>query len=175
MSLSVVLVAARSSNNVIGRDGTLPWEMPDDLRWFKDCTMGSCVIMGRKTAESVGRLKDRVCIVISNQPEEVVSRKCPTYIHVNSLEEALALAEELAFARASICGGETIYREALSKGLVDAIWLTEVKTTVDGDAFFPEEFLPYFEKDRWKKVFHRGENGNEHYAEATVWRRKLVK
>lgn len=126
----VVLVAAVARNGVIGRDGDLPWRIPEDLEHFKALTLGGTLVMGRKTYDSIGRpLPGRRTIVITRQPKWTADGVQV----VHSLDEALALAgdAETVF----VAGGAEIYREAMP--FADAIELTEVDAAPDGDTHFP--------------------------------------
>lgn len=128
--MPVSLIVAMASNNVIGRDGGLPWHLGADLRRFKRLTMGHHILMGRKTYESIGRLlPGRKTVVITRQPEYLV----PGASVVDSLTAALAVAEgdEESF----VIGGAEIYQLALP--VVDRIYLTRIDAEVEGDTFFP--------------------------------------
>jgi len=135
MKLSIIV--AQAQNRVIGINNNLPWHLPEDLRYFKQVTMGKPIIMGRKTFDSIGRpLPGRTNIVItrdgSYQPEGVKV--------VNSLEAARELAENICTIdgcdEAMVIGGAQIYEQALS--LADRLYLTQVHADVNGDAWFPE-------------------------------------
>ncbi|HEX2154338.1 MAG TPA: dihydrofolate reductase [Acidimicrobiia bacterium] len=126
--MAVTVVAAVARNGVIGRDGNLPWHLPEDLRRFKEMTMGGVLVMGRKTYESIGRpLPGRTTVVVTRRPDwsadgvEVAA----------SLEEALDRPGELF-----VVGGAEIYRQALE--LADALEITEVDAEPEGDTYFPE-------------------------------------
>lgn len=134
MKLSIIV--AQAQNRVIGINNNLPWHLPEDLRYFKQVTMGKPIIMGRKTFDSIGRpLPGRTNIVItrdgSYQPEGVKV--------VNSLEAARELAESICTIdgcdEAMVIGGAQIYEQALS--LADRLYLTQVHADVNGDAWFP--------------------------------------
>lgn len=134
----LALIAAVADNNCIGIGNKLPWYLPEDLKYFKAVTSGKAVIMGRTTFDSLGRpLPNRTNIVITRNP----AFTAPEGVRVvHSLDEAIALAESVAFIDGSeeiiIMGGGQIYAEALPR--VDRMYLTEVKKSVAGDAFFPE-------------------------------------
>jgi dihydrofolate reductase len=129
----IVLIVARAENGVIGVDGRLPWHIPADLRRFKQLTMGSPMIMGRKTFESLpGLLPDRRHIVLTREgswAEEGAEV-------VQSVEDALRLANA---PHVSIIGGAEIYRLFLSRA--DRIELTEVRLEPEGDTML-EPFGP---------------------------------
>jgi dihydrofolate reductase len=126
----IIIIAAMSRNRVIGRGGGIPWQLPEDLRRFRELTTGHTVIMGRRTFETIGHpLPHRRNIVITRQPGYAAAG-C---IMAGSLEEALRLAgqEQEVF----ICGGGEIYRQALP--LAQRIYLTQLDCTVAGDTLFP--------------------------------------
>lgn len=132
-------IVAVSENNAIGVKNGLPWNIPEDLKFFKDKTLNSVIIMGRKTYESLGRpLPKRTHIVISktSQPEDF-----PSGVHlVSSIEEAIKVAKTLGHEKhlqeIFIVGGGEIYKQSLK--FVDKIYLTRIHTEVDADAFYPE-------------------------------------
>ena len=126
-------MVARSDNNVIGKDNDLVWHMPADLKYFKETTSGHFVVMGRKTYESMNKpLPGRLNIIVTRQ-SDYYREAC---IVTHSLEEALALGEENGQQELFILGGSQIYRMALDTA--DRIYLTEIHSKFDGDAFFPE-------------------------------------
>ena len=127
-------IVAMSENRVIGKGNRLPWRLPEDLKRFKELTVGNVVIMGRKTFESIGKpLPQRENVVITRQKEVSYSG-----VHMaHSLEEALKWAEGRS-KEIFIIGGEEIYRLALP--YLDRLYLTLVQAQIEGDAFFPEEF-----------------------------------
>jgi dihydrofolate reductase len=128
----VSFVVAVAENNVIGREGELPWgRLPADLQHFKRLTLGHPVVMGRRTYDSLGRaLPKRPNIVITRQ-QDWSAPGCETYA---SLPAALARAAELDEEVCVIGGGE-IYRAALPAA--DVIYLTEIHHSFEGDAYFP--------------------------------------
>jgi len=132
--MSVALIVAASENNVIGKDGTMPWHLPDDWKYFRKVTNGYPVIMGRVTYESIGKpLPGRRNIVITRQ-EGMTIEGCDT---VHSLDEALVLAKEENPEETYIIGGGEIYEQAMP--LANVIRLTRVHTEIEGGtAFFPE-------------------------------------
>ena len=127
----LALIAAVASNGVIGRDGTLPWQLSADLKHFKSLTTGKRMVMGRRTWEAFPK-------PLPNREHVVVSARSLTLpdgvLLVRSLTEALALpphAEHSVF----VIGGNAMYREALP--LADDLYLTEIESNVDGDTMFP--------------------------------------
>lgn len=139
----ISLIAAMSENRVIGRENTIPWSIPSDLKRFSEITMGHPVIFGRKTFESIGRpLPGRKNIILSGQKDYRVEGA--TVVH--SLADALNLcdSEEEVF----ICGGGPLYQEAISRA--DRIYLTVVHGVYEGDTFFPEIPAAFTEISREK-------------------------
>ncbi len=128
----VKILVACDENRVIGKNNTLIWHLPADLKRFKELTTGQVIIMGRKTYESIGRpLPNRINIVITRQtgyqPEGVII--------VHSLEEALLKAKSLHRGDIYVVGGAEIYEQSMD--LADEIELTQLHDIFDGDAFFP--------------------------------------
>ena len=130
--MKLCMIVAMSRNRVIGRDGQMPWRLPQDLRRFKELTMGHPIIMGRKTHESIGRvLPGRLNVVLTRNPRYA---SAGTMVF-NCLDAALAqLSGE--HDQAFIIGGAAVYRQALP--LVQRIYLTLIKEDVKGDTFFPQ-------------------------------------
>lgn len=127
-------IVATDEQGTIGKDNDIPWYLPADLQFFKRTTMGSPVIMGRKTFLSIGRpLPKRTNIVLSRDPFFVANG----VLVVHSLEEALSLDVCQAAAEVFIIGGGEIYSRAMP--YLDRVYLTKVAIRVeDGHAFFPE-------------------------------------
>ncbi|WP_380873415.1 dihydrofolate reductase [Sphingomonas sp. DBB INV C78] len=126
----ITFFVARSDNGIIGKDGKLPWRLPEDLKRFKEMTMGKPMVMGRKTFESFPKpLPGRRHIVLTRDPAWAAEGAEVAH----SVDEAVALAgdvEEIA-----VIGGAEIY--ALFMPIADCIELTEVHRTVDGDTKMP--------------------------------------
>lgn len=121
-------IAAMAENRAIGRDNRIPWHLPEDFRWFKQTTLGGTLVMGRRTFESIGRpLPGRRTVVLSRGPFAF-----PEVLVIHSLEDLGALPSH---GRIFICGGVQIYEQALPD--CADLFLTRVKRTVVGDAFFP--------------------------------------
>lgn len=136
----VALVVAVADNGTIGRDGALPWHLPDDLRRFKAITMGAPVVMGRRTYESIGRpLPGRHNIVVSRSP----AWRAEGVTQVRDVPAALAAAGDAP--QVMIIGGAALYAEALP--LAQRIYLTRVHAAVDGDVRFPP-----LERRDWRVV-----------------------
>lgn len=142
----ISIIVAAAENGVIGRDGQMPWRLSADLRRFKRLTMGSPIVMGRKTWESIGRpLPGRTSIVVSRQP--AFQTRHPEVRVVASLPEALAAAGEAPGGddEVFVIGGAQIYELALP--LADRLYSTRVMTTLAGDAY-----LPAIQWDQWRLV-----------------------
>ncbi len=136
MSIRLAMMAAKASNNVIGRDNKLPWYLPNDLKYFKQVTLGKPIVMGRNTWESLKRpLPGRTNIVISRQPDYVAEGAKV----VATLDEALELAGHVAHIDGQdelvVIGGAQIYALALPRA--ERLYLTEVHAEVPGDTYFP--------------------------------------
>lgn len=130
-----IAIAAMSENRVIGAGNRIPWHLPEDFKFFKNTTMGHVLVMGRKTFESIGRpLPGRDTIVLSRS-----GFSHPGVRTITSLEQLEALVEG---RRVFVCGGADVYRQALPA--CDELFLSHVKRTVAGDAFFPP-FEAHFE------------------------------
>lgn len=126
-----IIVAAVSVNRVIGKDGTIPWHSPEDLRLFRAITLGGTVIMGRTTYLSIGHpLDGRRNIVVSSTLLENAGITV-----VPSFEAAVTIALAAA-APIYYCGGAQIYACALQRA--DDIYLSKMDGAVEGDVFFPD-------------------------------------
>ncbi|MCH8542466.1 MAG: dihydrofolate reductase [Alcanivorax sp.] len=144
--MQLALMVARAANGCIGRDNKLPWYLPNDLKYFKQVTLGKPVIMGRKTWESLkGPLPGRTNIVITRQGDYQAegARVVP------SLDEALTLAGHVGVIdgaeEAVVIGGAEIYALALPQ--ISRMYVTEVHADVGGDAFFPA-----VDMQQWQEV-----------------------
>jgi dihydrofolate reductase len=136
----ITLILAVADNGVIGRNGAIPWRISDDLKRFKQLTLGKPVVMGRKTWDSLPKkpLPERTNIVVTRQP----GWKGEGAIAASSLDDALAQAAQAA--EVMVIGGAEIYRAALAKA--QRIELTEVHRPFEGDALFS------FERDAWREM-----------------------
>ncbi|KYG76573.1 dihydrofolate reductase [Roseivirga echinicomitans] len=145
------IVVAISENYAIGKDNDLLWRLPDDFKFFKTVTSGNHILMGRKTYESLGKpLPNRTSVVITRNKDFEMPEG---HVVTHSLEEALAYCEKQGLSECMIIGGGKIYTEAIEKGLVDRMLITEVEAVIEGaDTFFPK-----FDKSEWK------EEGREHH------------
>ncbi|MGR3637003.1 MAG: dihydrofolate reductase [Shimia sp.] len=135
----ISLVVGRAKNGAIGRDGDIPWHIPEDLRTFQRETLGGAIIMGRHTWDSLPKkpLPRRFNIVVSRQADAAD-------VVVGSVSEAVALARDEGYDRIYGIGGAGIYAEML--GMADRLLITDVDTVIeDADTFFPE-----FLADEWR-------------------------
>jgi dihydrofolate reductase len=136
----VSLIVAMAQTGVIGRDNSLPWRLPEDLKRFRSFTLGKPILMGRKTFDSIGRpLPGRVNLVLTRDRAWLA----PGVVAVHSVDEALAQAgssKELV-----AIGGAEIYRLVLP--FARRIYLTHVHADVEGDIFFPD-----FDPTQWADV-----------------------
>ena len=159
-------IVAVAENDVIGKQGGLPWYLPAELARFKEVTMGHPIIMGRKTHESIGRaLPGRTNIVITRN-KDFKAEGCKT---VSSLDQAIELAKS---AKGSdeifIIGGEQIYKQAMP--LLGRIYLTKVYAKVDGDKFF------YYDPKDWKQISsekHLADEKNQYDFEFNILERTM--
>jgi dihydrofolate reductase len=157
----IQLVVARARNGVIGRDGTLPWHLPADLQRFKRLTLGTAMVMGRKTFDSLpGLLPKRRHIVVTRDPDWTA----PGAEVVHSLPDAFALAEP---DPVSVIGGAEIF--ALAIHYADRIELTEVLADIAGDTIMPDPR----DTGGWRETFreaHDSEGDRPAYAFVTLER-----
>ena len=159
MTMQIAMMVAAAENGVIGRDNRMPWHLPEDLRYFKQTTMGKPVIMGRKTFESIGRpLPGRTNIVLSRQHD----LQLPDGVKkVQTVQHALQLAEEAckndAIDEVMVIGGEEIYRLFMPQAT--RLYLTCVHASVEGDARFP------WQPDQWRVLSeeHHAASGDNPY------------
>jgi dihydrofolate reductase len=122
-------VAAMSAKRVIGADGKIPWHLPEDLRWFKELTMGGTLLMGRVTYDSIGKpLPGRTTIVMSRQDHLVIPG-------VQVIRDLSGLSKARIEGEVYVVGGAEIYRVALP--YCRDLYLTEVKIEATGDRKFP--------------------------------------
>ena len=130
--MKITLVAAIASNNVIGKENSLPWSIPEDLKRFKQMTSGHTILMGRKTFDSIGRpLPNRQNIVMTkdkNFQQEGIQV-------INDFDEALELIKE-SNEDVFVIGGSKIYE--LFEPVANSLAITRILKDFEGDAFFPD-------------------------------------
>ncbi len=151
-------IVAVSENNAIGRDNNLPWNLPEDLKFFKRTTMGKPVVMGRKTYEALGKpLPGRQNIVLSRQKDLVLPEGVLLF---DNVQDSVAWLEKGDFGEVFIIGGGIIFEQALP--LAERLYITRVHTTIpDADAFFPD-----IDHTHWKLTWEEPHNADEKHAYA---------
>ena len=138
--MTIKIIAALSTNRIIGDKGKIPWFIRGELKRFKDITMGHNVVMGRKTFESIGKvLEGRRNIIISNNK----SFEADGAIVENSLNLAISRCDE--GKDIFIIGGSKIYEMALK--YCDYLYLTVIHKSFPGDTYFPE-----YDASKWKLI-----------------------
>jgi dihydrofolate reductase len=144
--IEVVLVAAVAENGVIGNDGEMPWHYPEDLRRFKERTMGHPVIMGRRTFESIHArlgepLPGRTNVVLTSDPSLLPDGVVPA----TSIEAAIGAAAETGAETAFVIGGASVYEQFVSRA--DRLAITEIDAEYEGDTYFPT-----VDWERWRET-----------------------
>ena len=147
----ISLVVAAANNNAIGKEGVMPWHLPNDMKHFKNVTWGMPVIMGRKTFESLGKsLPGRKNIVITRQD----GWKAENTVVVKSLEDALFVAGQTDALEVMVIGGGEIYKAYFDKA--KRIYLTRVDASPEADTFFP-----VIDSKQWQLVSQRNHEADE--------------
>lgn len=150
--MRLTLVVAASENHVIGREGGLPWHIPEDLKRFRQITWGKPLLMGRRTFEAIGRpLPGRRNIVISRQPGLEIDG-CEV---VPTVDDALALVSDQP--EVMVIGGGEVYRALLPRA--DCIEMTRVHARVEGDTWFPD-----IDPDEWTLMSSEKHSAGEERA-----------
>ncbi|MBK5286076.1 MAG: dihydrofolate reductase [Bacteroidia bacterium] len=165
----ISLIAAVSENNIIGRNNSLPWHLPADMKYFREKTMGHCVIMGRKNYNSIPEkfspLSGRTNIIVTRQN----NFSAPGCIVVHSLQEAIEEAKKKNDNEIFIIGGGDIFKQSII--LADKIYLTRIHSVIEGDVLFPEINLK-----EWKEEIIEHHNADEKnkfdYSFITLIRKK---
>lgn len=141
--MNISLIVAASKNNAIGKNNQLLWHLPNDMKFFKQTTWALPIVMGRKTFESFGgkALNGRLNIVITNQKDY----KAVGAVIVNSIQDAIFVAQQHQYKEIMIIGGGEIYKQALPNA--NKVYLTRVDTIIDGDTFFE------MNEDDWQLSF----------------------
>lgn len=156
----ISLIAAISSNYVIGKDKDIPWKIPGEQVRFKDLTMGKTVIMGRKTFESIGQpLPNRKTIIISKS-KNIIYNNCLTIESLDGAFNLLKQEDEIFIA-----GGGEIYKESLP--FADRIYLTVIDKEFEGNIFFP-----MLNKDEFEITYQQRVEGFIPYTYFTYERKK---
>lgn len=156
----ISFVVAMDEQGLIGRNDGLPWRLPDDMRWFREVTMGKPVVMGRKTYESIPAkfrpLPGRHNIIITRNRD--FRAEGATVVH--SVEEALAAAGDVE--EVMIGGGAEVFRAFLDTA--DRLYLTRIEAVYDGDTYFP-----HFDADEWVEVFSQTHPHDERHEHPFRW------
>ncbi len=148
---SLSLIVAMDRNRLIGRNGDLPWRLPNDLKHFKRTTLGKTILMGRKTWDSLGRpLPERQNWVLTR--DRGFAAAGARVFH--DLDAALAAHGP---GELMVIGGAELYRQTLSRA--DRLYLTEVRAEVEGDAWFPE-----FDRAAWRETASEAHPADEKHA-----------
>ncbi|MFP4561436.1 MAG: dihydrofolate reductase [Thiohalorhabdus sp.] len=149
--MQITMIMAASDNGVIGVDNRLPWNLPDDLRFFARQTRGKMVLMGRRTYDSLGPtaerpnpLPKRTLLVVTGRPGDF-PLECQEVVPVGSVQEGLAMAEALGEEELMVAGGHSVFMEAWP--FADRILLTRVHGQVEGDTFIPDP-----DPRKWREV-----------------------
>lgn len=157
--MKISMIAAMTEDRVIGIKNSLPWKLPNDMKWFRQNTMGKPIIMGRKTFESFGAkaLPGRVNIIITRDQ----SYQANDSIVVHSIDDAIKVAGNVD--EVMIIGGASFYEQMLPKA--DRLYLTFVHAELEGDAWFPE--INNNDWNKVEKINHKKDNKNR-YAHSFV-------
>ena len=157
--MKIKLIVAVSENNVIGVKNDLPWHLPDDMDFFKKKTLNSSVIMGKNNFLSIPEkfrpLKNRINIILTRNTS-FNAKEC---LIANDLKAAIKLAKK-AKKNIFIIGGGMVYKDALTQGLIDIIYLTRIHAQIKGDVFFPE-----LDMNKWRvteEQFHRKDSRHKY-------------
>lgn len=138
----ISFIVAASENNVIGKEGKLPWHLPADMKYFKNTTWALPVLMGRKTFESFSKaLQGRTNIVITRQK----NYSAENMMVAGNVKEAIEKAATLKTEEIFVIGGGEIYKQAWD--MAGRLYITRVHTVIDGDAFFPA-----LNKETWQLI-----------------------
>ncbi len=161
MTLSMIVAA--SENNAIGKNNELLWHLPKDLKYFREVTTGHCIIMGRKTFESVGHpLPNRTNIVLTRREDF-----CPQGVEIaNDIKTAIEMVGR--DREPFVVGGAQIYEQAI--GYASRIYMTRVHAHIEGDTFFPEP-VP----NEWQRTLHQYHKRDAEHAydlSFEVWNRR---
>ena len=158
--MKISMIAAMDSKMGIGKNGTLPWSIPEDLQRVRSLTKGHTIIMGRKTFESIGHpLPDRTNIILTRNLS-YNSMGCPI---VTSLNEAIRMAKDNGESEVFIFGGGDVFAQGIA--LADELYLTIVEGDFGADTFFPDY------SDFTRKIFEEErQEGNYKYKFLTLTR-----
>lgn len=151
----IKLIAAIGKNNELGKDNNLIWNIPEDLKYFKETTTGHTVVMGRKTYESIGKpLPNRENIVVTREQIKGVKT-------IKNPEEIFSLKEDVF-----IIGGAQIYNYFIN--YADEIYLTEIDEESDADVYFPA-----FDKNKYEKIIVRKGNAEHINYSFVIYKKRM--
>ncbi len=154
------LIVAMDVNRVIGRDGRIPWSLPDDMKWFREVTMGKPVVMGRKTYESIPDkfrpLPGRQNIVLTRRQDYEAAGA--TVVH--TIPDALAAAG--AVPEIMVAGGGDLYAQLLPQA--DRLYWTLIEAMFPGDVHFPE-----IDPANWRKIYWEVHELDERHPYPFIW------
>lgn len=162
--MKISMIAAMTEQRVIGIKNSLPWKLPNDMKWFREKTMGKPIVMGRKTFESFGAkaLPGRTNIIITRDE----NYEAADSIVVHSIDDALVAAGEAE--EVMIIGGASFYEQMLPKA--DRLYLTFVHAELKGDAWFPE--INNNDWNKTEKISHQKDDKNQYAHTFVVLDRK---
>lgn len=167
--MRISMIVAMSENRVIGQNGSMPWHLSADLKYFKRVTLGAPVIMGRKTFDSIGRVLPGRANIIVTRDKEYTGDGIDV---VHSLDAGLLRATEIAKGDGGdevfVIGGAQIYEQALAQA--ERLYVTEIHQVCDGDALFPE-----IEESDWLEMsrdLHQPEMDGGPTFSFVVWERR---
>ncbi|MCK5813620.1 MAG: type 3 dihydrofolate reductase [Cocleimonas sp.] len=155
--MKISMIAAMAHQRVIGKNQKMPWHFPADLAFFKKTTLGSPIVMGRKTYESIGRpLPKRLNIVVTRNLDLTIAG-CEV---VTSLDQAIAIAKEKSpySDEIFITGGSHLYKSFLPQA--DRLYLTLIDATLEGDTFFPD--YTQYQWDQVERIDHQADEKNSY-------------
>lgn len=168
MSVKTTIIVAMAQNRVIGKNGTLPWHIPADLKRYKARTLGKPLVMGRKTIDSLyeevgGPLPGRTNIIVTRQSDYVAGDGVIVESDLKAaMDRAMSVAKRDGVDEVFVNGGAQIYAQALKLGLVSDLDMTLIHDDVDGDTLFPE-----VNWDDWREVWredHEAEGGKPAFS-----------
>lgn len=159
-----------TQNRVIGRNNNLPWQLPDDLKYFQNITKGHVVIMGRKNFDSLPSkfkpLPNRTNIVLTRKS----NFKMDGCLIFKDLKDAIRYAESIKELEVFIMGGGEIYRHSLQ--LANKIYLTEIHHSLDGDIYFPEIDNNWIELSR---IYHTKDSKHKYSFDFVEYENSCLK
>ena len=162
--MKISFVVAAANNNIIGKDNQLVWNLPNDMKFFKNVTWGMPVVMGRKSFDSLGKpLKGRKNIILTRQP----GWKAEGTLVAKTFEEAVKLVEEMDVKEMMVIGGGEIFKMLMDKA--DRIYITRVDAAPEGDTYFP-----VIDPKQWKLVSrsdHKADEQHKYDYSFQVWER----